>query len=174
MPARELTKGSKMALAHVFYELTVSLADCAANMTTKRYRLRSIDMATAVIDTATIISALGAVTASTIISYRIQDVFYEGSVVYPAAGVKNSDKASVTVILATGGGKKANFKIPAPVIGIFSSATGPKADEVDIEDADLNTYHNIFQADGECFISDGEDSVDMMNGVRISAARIHG
>jgi len=158
-----------MALAHVWYELTASLADNGANITTKRYRLRSVDFAAAVIDTAAIIAALAAVSASTIVGYRINDVFHEGSVSYPAAGVENEDKASVTVLLTTGGGKKANLKIPAPVIGIFQGTSGYKANIVDTADADLLTYLDLFKSGGECYVSDGEDLDEIMSGKRISA-----
>lgn len=163
-----------MALAHVWFELTASLADNGANITTKRFRLRSADIATAITDSAAIIAALDAVTNSVIVGYRISDVFYEGSVTYPAAGIENEDKASVSVLLTTGGGKKANLKIPAPVIGIFNATEGAGANVVDVSDAALNTYFDCFKSGGECFVSDGEDLDSLMSGKRISAKSLNG
>lgn len=163
-----------MALAHVWYELTVTLADNGANITTKRYRLRSADFTLAVTDSAAIISALDAITNSVIVGYRINDVWHEGTVVYPADGVENENKASLTVLLTTGGGKKANLKVPAPVIGIFQGASGYKANIVDASDADLNTYIDLFKSGAECFVSDGEDLEDLMSGKRISAKKNFG
>ncbi len=163
-----------MALAHVWFELTVSLADNGANVTTKRYRLRSADAAAAVTDSAAIIAALDAITNSIIVGYRINDVFHEGTIVYPAAGIENEDKASITVLLDTGGGKKANIKIPAPVIGIFNDTEGAGAKVVDVLDTALVTYANLFKSGGECYISDGEDLNKMMSGKRISAYSLHG
>lgn len=163
-----------MALAHAWYELTVSLGDNGANITTKRYRLRSADIATAVTDAAIVVAALDAVTNAVIVGYRISDVFHEGTVVYPAAGIENEDKASISVLLTTGGGKKANLKIPAPVIGIFNGATGAAANVVDTSDTDLNTYLDLFATGGEAYISDGEDYDSVQSGKRISAGSLNG
>ncbi|GAI34776.1 unnamed protein product, partial [marine sediment metagenome] len=119
-------------------------------------------------------AAVDAITNSVIVGYRINDVFHEGTVVYPADGVENECKASITVLLDTGGGKKANLKVPAPVIGIFKDTTGFGADEVDITDADLVTYMDLFKSGQECYISDGEDLNKGMSGKRIHAHSLHG
>lgn len=163
-----------MALAHAWFELTVSLADNGANVTTKRYRLRSALIADAVTDSGVIIAALDAITESVIVGYRVNDVWHEGSVVYPAAGIENEDKASITVLLTTGGGKKANLKIPAPVIGIFNDSSGAGANVIDTADADLLTYLACFESGGECYISDGEDLDSVQSGKRISARSLNG
>lgn len=158
-----------MALATDGYWLTVSLVDNGGNVSTLRYELTSADAATAVTDAATIIAALDAVTNAVISNYSWGERFAENAFAYPAAGIENEDKASVTVLLDGAGAKKANFKIPAPVIGVFMGATGPSANEVDVLDAALVTYGGIFEAGGEAYISDGETMDSMLNGKRISA-----
>jgi hypothetical protein len=163
-----------MGLVTNGWRLRVSLADNGANVTTKRYELTAADAATAATDVAAIIAALNAVTNAVIVTYAYGEEFAEETVVYPAAGIENEDKASITCLLTTGGGKKGNLKIPAPVIGIFSSPTGTSANIVDVLDADLITYANLFGVAGEAYISDGEILDSMQSGKRISAGSQRG
>jgi len=90
------------------------------------------------------------------------------------AGVENEDKASLTVLLTTGGGKKANHKIPAPKITIFTDITGPGANIVDVNDPDLLTYMALFGVGGKAYISDGEVMNSLLSGKRISAKSNNG
>lgn len=163
-----------MALVTKGWWLRVSLADNGANVTTRRYELQATDATTAATDVAAIIAALNAVTDSVLLTYAYGEEFEEDTVVYPAAGIENENQASVTVLLTTGGGKKANFKIPAPVIGIFQAPSGKGANIVDILDADLVTYANLFASGGEAYISDGELLDSMQSGKRISAKSQNG
>lgn len=158
-----------MALVTNGWWLTCSLKDNGGNTTTKRYQLRSADAATAVTDAAAIIAALNAVTNSVMSAYRYGEEFLENAFAYPAQGVENEDKASITVLLTTSGAKKANLKIPAPVIGLFVAPTGPSANVIDIADADLVTYSELFETGAEAYISDGEDLDSIISGKRISA-----
>lgn len=163
-----------MGLVSNGWWLRCSLVDNGANVTTKRYELTAADAATAATDVAAIIAALNAVTDAVMVSYSYGEEFVEESVSYPAAGIENENKASITCLLDTGGGKKANFKIPAPVIGLFVASTGSSANIVDIEDADLVTYAALFEAGNEAFISDGETLDVMLKGKRISARNRRG
>lgn len=163
-----------MAITSKGWELSVSLADNGANISTLQYKLRSADATEAATDSAAVIAALNAVTDSVISDYYIKHHYSEDAMAYPAAGVQNEDKASITVLLTTGGGKKANLKIPAPVIGIFTAASGGGANVVDMSDADLVTYLNLFKSTGECYISDGEDLSAGVSGKRISAKSNYG
>lgn len=163
-----------MALTSNGWFLSVSLVDNGANTTHKRYQLQAIDATTAATDVATILAALGAVTDAVIASYSYGEEFVESTLVYPAAGIENENKASLTVLLDTGGGKKANHKIPAPVIGLFVAASGPSANIVDVADTDLNTYMNIFKSGNEAYISDGETMDSILSGKRVSAKNNNG
>jgi len=154
--------------------MTCTLVDNGGNVTTKRYELRSADATEAAADTAAIIAALNAVTNAVMSSYRYGEEFKENAFAFPAAGIENEDKASITCLLTTSGAKKGNLKIPAPVIGIFQGASGPSANIVDIGDTDLGTYADLFKTGGEAFISDGEDLDEMMSGKRISAKSQNG
>lgn len=163
-----------MALVSNGYWLTVSLADNGANVSTKRYQLTAADAATAATDVATILAALANVTDSVIVSYHYGLEYKEETVVYPAAGIENENKASITVLLDTGGGKKANHKIPAPKIGLFVAATGSSANIVDVSDTALTTYMAIFESGNQAYISDGETMASILSGKRISAKNNRG
>lgn len=157
-----------MAIVSRGYFGTMTMADNGANQITKTWQMTAADAATAATDWAVIKAAFNAICDSVEVASSLGERFENDDITYPAAGVNNQDKASITVRLATGN-KKANLKIPAPVIGIFSAATGPAADIVDILDADLNTYLDIFESGGEAYLSDGELMDDPLHGKRISA-----
>ena len=163
-----------MALTTNGWWLTSTLVDNGGNVTTKRYDLRASDATTAATDVAAIIAAPNAITDSVMSGYRYGEEFIEDSFAYPAAGVENENKASITCLLTTGGAKKANLKIPAPVIGIFVDTTGPSANVVDVTNAALLTYAALFESGGEAYISDGEDLDSLISGKRISAKSNNG
>lgn len=158
-----------MSLVTMGWFLAVTLADNGAGTITLQYAMRSADATEAAADAAAIISALDAVTNSVITDYYIKHKYSENSLSYPAAGVENKDKASITCLLSGAGNKKANLKIPAPVIGLFSASSGGGANSVDMSDTDLNTYLDLFKSGNECYISDGEDLSTGVSGKRIGA-----
>lgn len=163
-----------MAITSKGWQLAVTVVDNGAQSTTKHYNLRSADATEAAADAAAIIAAFGAITDAVISDYYIKHHYSEDALAYPAAGVQNEDKASITALLTTGGSKKANLKIPAPVIGLFTAASGDGANTVDMSDADLLTYADLFKSGGECYISDGEDLSSLVSGKRISAKSNYG
>lgn len=163
-----------MGLVTQGWELSVTIADNGANTTTLQFKLRSADAAAAAIDSAAVIAALILVTDGTISDYYVKEHFAETVFTYPGAGVENENKASLTVLLAGAGNKKANIKIPAPVIGIFTASSGGGANVVDMSDVDLVSYMDLFKSGAECYISDGEDLVSGVSGKRISAKSNYG
>lgn len=163
-----------MALVDMGWFLAVTLVDNGANVTTLQYALRPATAALAETDALAVIAALNAVTNSVISDRYLKNKWSENALTYPAAGVENENKASITVLLTGAGNKKANIKIPAPVIGIFTATEGGGANVVDLSDADLVTYTDLFKAAGECYISDGEDLSSLVSGKRISAKSNYG
>lgn len=162
-----------MALVSRGWFLTMGIVDCGGNQITKTWQLRSADAAAAAIDGAAIRAAFNAITGAVEVAYSIGERFEENSISYPAAGVENENKASLTLLLTTGN-KKANIKIPAPVIGIFMNATGPGANVVDILDVDLNTYTDVFKDAAEAYVSDGEDLDFLLSGKRVHSKSTKG
>jgi len=163
-----------MALVSMGWFLSATLVDNGANVTTLQFALRSADATEAATDSAAVIAALDAVTDSVISDYYIKNRYSENALAYPAAGIENENKASITALLAGAGNKKANIKIPAPVIGLFTAASGGGANVVDLSDADLVTYTDLFRSGNECYISDGEDLSALVSGKRISAKANYG
>lgn len=158
-----------MALTSMGYWLTVDLVDGGGDKTRKTYQLTAADAASAATDVAAVIAALQAVTGAVIKTYQYGLRYGEDSLVYPAATVQVENKAAITVQLDAVGAKRAVHTIPAPVIGIFKTATGQGANEVDIADGDLITYMTLFATGNECYISDGETMDLLVSGKRIHA-----
>jgi len=145
----------------------ITVVDNGNNRTIKTYQLRAVTAAAAATDMIAILAALNAVTDSVVSGYSTAERFVEDSFVFPASGIQNEDKASVSVIVSNS--KSANLKIPAPIPAMFTGSTGRAANIVDTSNALLITYTDLFKAAAEAFISDGDDLVQVSGGKRISA-----
>lgn len=159
--------GHFMAMIPKGFYLRISLKDNGGNTTIKTYKLRSADFTIATTDSATIRAALIAITDSVVSAYNIAQRFYEGTFVFPAAGVENENKASITAINNLA--EAVNLQVPAPKIGIFTGPTGGAANIVDVENADLITYTDVFKSGAEAYVSGTDDLVALSSGKRISA-----
>ncbi len=156
-----------MALVTAGWWARITVVDNGNNRTIKTYQLRAVTAAAAATDTAAILAALNAVTDSTVSGYSVAERFVEDSFSFPASGVQNEDKASVSVIVSDS--KSANLKIPAPIPAMFTGTEGSAANIVDTGNALLITYTDLFRAGSEAYISDGDDLVQVSGGKRISA-----
>jgi len=163
-----------MALVQTGFYMSVSLIDNGGNRSTLQYHMRDATYVLASASAPIVIAELQAVTDSVIESWSLQERFGEDSFAYPASGVENENKASITVQLAGAGNGKANIKIPAPKPAIFMDVTGPGANQVDVTDTDVLDYVALFQAAGKCYISDGETALQIVSGKRISAKNNNG
>lgn len=155
-----------MAYVSAGWRLSVTLMDNGYDKVTKTYDLTSADATEAAADTATVIAALDPVTGCVIIEYHYYEVFNNNAVVDPAAGVQKEDQALLTFEVVGIPGKHVTHSIPAPVIGIFTAASGKGANIVDLTDNDLISYRALFQAGGVCTISDGETAAVLVSGKR--------
>jgi len=90
-----------------------------------------------------------------------------------AAGSNLTDTASLVLNLSTAG-KQTGYLFPAPVIGMFTGATGKNRNVVDTQDATLLTFTEMLSlTDGKFTVSDGEKLTDtsaeqVASGKRIS------
>ncbi len=108
-----------------------------------------------------LVTAVNAVTDALLVASFIVVKELEDTLTLPATDCHVNEMASIVVALEAGEGKKATFQIPAPEDGIFTGASGPNYDIVDVEDATLNTLLDMFQTTGGSFtISDGETMAD--------------
>lgn len=151
-----------MALVSDGFQLNVTLADSGDNPAVLTYNMRAATYAAAVTDAAIIIAALEAVTDSVVEGYSLREKYLENALVLPT-GVSNWIKASISIALSTAG-KRANLQIPGPNSGVFVSATGEGRDVVDMGDAAVGAYIDLFKAAGQATISDDEDANAITNG----------
>ena len=165
-----------MALVTSGFELSISLADNGANVTTLSWEANTAvvtDFATAQAARASLITDLKAITGSLIVGTRLTEVQYEDSIAYPAAGVENENKASITYLI-DGTNDKGNLKIPAPIQGIFVNPTGPSANIVNVQATEVINYTDNFRVTGGWFVSDGQSLITVLKGKRISAKNNNG
>lgn len=150
-----------MALVAAGYRMYVTVADNGGNTSTLQYALVAADAITADADAVTIVAALNAVSDAVVIEYGVTAITAENAPVLPGPVVQVEDKASITVNLDTVPRKKANLKIPAPkpgsTTGIFTADSGGGANVVNISNAALNTYVDIWKTGTAlATISDGD------------------
>lgn len=165
-----------MALVSAGFFLTVTLADAGGNKSTLQYDLQSADIATAQTDAATILAELDPLTDAVPVAYRIGQAFKEDTTFFAATGVEIENIASVVARIDAVGEKYAQFKVPAPNVGIFQAANGSGYNVVDGGNADLVAYLNLFQTAGNggiAFVSDGENLVSPGTAGNVKGKRIH-
>ena len=144
--------------------LSVSLTDSQDDVSTLRYELRGTDFTEALANKTAILTALAGVSGSVISSTSLSFVEDEASFSYPV-NMDNGVRARNTFQLA-GSTEKATLDIPAPLVTIFQNTVGSGANQVDITDAGVVAYAQLFQSGGAAFISDGEDSAFILRGRR--------
>lgn len=157
-----------MALVDFGYEVAISLIDAGGGTTVKRYQLNGTASATPAAAAAardSIVAALNAITDLLIIGTRLELIQAEDTIVYPATAEKE-DQAIVEFAILDQPLKSGTFTIPGPNIGIFTGTTGKPRNVVDITDAALVTYANLFSTGGVALISDGEQLDYMKEGNR--------
>lgn len=150
--------------------LTVTTRDNGNNRSTLEYALRSADFATAQTDAATILGALGGVSGMAVQSTSLSLREFEDAFAFPASGVEAEIKARISFSLA-GQPNTETLDIPAPVAAIFVATSGDSANTVDILDAAVASYMDLFKSTGVAFISDGEDLDQALRGRRVSVKR---
>jgi len=109
-----------------------------------------------------ITGALATITDAAIRKVLLTGVQSEDLVTAGAGNV--FENALLNVYLDAGGVKVTQLYVPAPVIGIFLTATGPGRDKLDIADADVIQY--VQQIAQHAFVSDGEQvDTTVSNGI---------
>lgn len=145
-----------MALVSAGFKLTVEFVDNGGNITTRSYDMRETVYADALVDAAAAVAAVDTISLANIRSYTVAEQFVEDAFSVPASGIQNEDTAVVSVTLASNPLKTATLSIPAPSSGIFTGTSGFNADVVDVADAALVAFVDLFKAAGTLYISDGE------------------
>lgn len=159
-----------MAMVAQRFGMTISFVDNGGNQVTREYMMSS-SVATytdAAAAAAAMYPLVNTITAATIPQYRVFQVFEDNAFVLPAdMGVQVENQASMTFLLAGIGSKKGNLNIPAPTSGIFVATSGPNANIVDIADAGVEAWADMFLAAGDFRLSDNEASSRLLQGRRV-------
>ena len=158
-----------MAIVTDHFEITVKLVDEGARHSTKTYQCQDAAYADVIIAKTALVAALAGVTNCVIQRISVNEVWKNDAFAYPA-DVKVGDKASLTIELEGGIGKKANIKIPGPVDAMFGAQGTSGFNEVDTANVALGTYVDMFENGAEFYVSDGEFFETLIKGKRISAA----
>lgn len=146
------------------YFLSLSLTDTQGDVSTLRFELRGADFATASTNATAVIAGITGVTQSIVSSVAISFVRDEDTFVFPT-GADNGVRARMTFQLANSV-EKATLDIPAPENNIFTAPFGPNNNVVDLTNAEVIAYAQLFQVGGASYISDGEDSDFVLRGKR--------
>jgi len=156
-----------MAFVTGGFEAVFELVDNGGDVTTKRYALTSTDAEGADTDTASIKAALLNVTDLVIKRFYNYELQVNDAFSYPASGVELQNQALLDMSIAGEPLKTATLTIPGPKAAIFVGSAGPSAEVVDPADAAVIAFVALFQADGECTLSDGETAGGLIQGRRI-------
>ena len=137
------------------WEFSVTLVGSAGKPVNLNYKLRSADYATAATDSSAIQTALQAVTAATIAKTRL-------SWAVDVSSTLPTDVDAAIIATMTGKIQSTNkpvvIKFPAPKDTIRLGTTGDDYNELDLADAVVMAYWDLFESTGEAYISDGEDA----------------
>jgi len=159
-----------MAIVSAGFSLEVTLVDNGANTTTRSFELRGADITEATANSATIISALTAVTDGVISGYSIRQIFVNDALSLPAGlEVQAEVSASMTCFVADSGNKKSNYRIPMPKSAIMVGVIGKNANIVNTANTAVLAFHELYHpTNGKAYLSDGEFAGGLIDGVRVS------
>jgi hypothetical protein len=168
----EIREFGQMAITSKGFKLVVGLIDAGRDQSNMTFDLVAATYADAVTATNTLLPLLEAVTDAVIKGYSIIENFVEGTLVLPAGTVEVENRAMVVCQINANPLKTATVVIPAATIGLFQSNTGAGHNIIDVTDADLLAYLDIWQVSGALAkLSDGEYLDD--TAVIISGKRTH-
>lgn len=144
-----------MALVATGFELVVSLADTGDNRTNRTYDLVEAAYADAAADAAALVAALAAISDATVVGYSLNQKFTENAFALPAnAEIEN--QAFFAGKITGDPTDSAILSVPAPAPGIFTAASGPGYNIVDMGSASVIAWIGLFGAAGSAQLSDGE------------------
>lgn len=150
-----------MALTPLKWVLEVGIADNSGDISPRFYEMpfaEAADFDAFTIEVNTLIAALNAMTGGVIANYRPGLVVVEDTLVLPASGVENENRAFFSGKIVGDPTDSATQSIPAADPAIFTAPSGPGANVVDMSDGAVLTWIGLFNevGPGPWTISDGE------------------
>ncbi len=159
-----------MAWLAAGFGCTVSYMDGGSNVTSREYIMDEtvLTFDDAAVAALAIIADIIPLTDAALPSYRVFQIYNEGSLVIPATTVQIENCASMTVLLTAAGNKKANINVPAPKAGAFvNPVNGPQNNIVNMSAAIVTNFLDNFTVSGDFTISDGEEIARGLSGKRV-------
>lgn len=158
-----------MAFNALSFGVTVSYIDNGGNQVTRDYVMGDsvTDYAGAVAAAGDILTDIIAFTDAAIPQYRVFQIFEEASLTLPGAAVQVENTASMTILLAGLGSKKANLNMPAPKAALFVSSSGPQANILNTGNSVVTNFIDNFLVAGDFTLSDLEKASRILNGKRV-------
>jgi hypothetical protein len=144
-----------MALVSVGFELVVTWADTGDNRTTRTYDLVEAAYADAATDAAALIAAEVAISDAVVVGYGLKQKFLNNAFALPAAA-EIENQAFFAGKINGDPTDSAILSVPAPKPAIFTAATGPGYNIVDMGNTLVNTFIDMFDTGGTAQLSDGE------------------
>ncbi|AXH77632.1 MAG: hypothetical protein [Caudoviricetes sp.] len=149
------------------YFLTVTLQDRNMDYATLTYELRATNDIEAEAERAAIFTALGDVSQGVIVGYALSERYVNDSIGIPAAG-EVEVKARVSYQMKDSF-HKGTFDIPAPKETIFVATTGKGNKVLDITNADVIAYADVFRAAGVSYIGGGNSLEYLLEGRKVTS-----
>jgi len=159
-----------MAKIFTQWELRVDFVDQGRNTTSRTYGLDFGDadlVADVEAAASNVVAALGNISNCFVTGFSIRKVYADDNVIVPTnAQVENTGVVSVDI---DGNPlKKATLSIPGVSPSVFvDTVSGPNNNIMNLVNADLVTFVDLFKTTGVATLSDGEYANAIVDGVRV-------
>lgn len=161
-----------MAIAQQNWELYSEWIDTGGNVTSRTFQLVNTDTGDDIsavrTDASAVLAAFAAASDAKLKAYRLTAVYVEDALTLPT-GAEVENNLQISAKIAGLPNKSAIIEIPAPKATLFQQTTGPGWNLADFADPLLAAVVNLFKADGNAYVSDGEHITDQ----NIRGKRVH-
>jgi len=147
--------------------LTMTVQDRNMDYVTLTYELRATNEIEAEAERTAIFAAFDDVSLAVIVGYGLSQRFVNDSIGIPAAG-EVEVKARLSYQLKDSF-HKGTFDIPAPKETIFLALTGKQNKVVDVANADVIAYADMFRAAGSAYIGNGGSLEYLLEGRKVTS-----
>lgn len=151
------------------WKATVQIMDRGEEKASLLVELRSATHAAAVTDIQAWIIAFYQVSQCEVLGFNLMQGFVNDAIIIPADG-QLQEKARIAFRLE-GTSEYETLDIPAPKDTVFLDVNGANSEIVDVNDASVLAYTNLYKSTGIAFISDGEALEEISRGERVSTRK---
>lgn len=153
----------------------INMQDNGGDETMKRFELNAADSTEATTIQTALLAAWNNVTDLKVVSYYTYQEEVSDVEALPASGVERENVALLSFQIRDKPNKSATVSIPGAKPGIFVANSGAGAETVDMADAAVIAFRDLFISDPpSVFLSDGESAGLLFSGKRIHRANSHG